>query len=91
VRNKLAIHVCPEPGCAVTGRAGNRCPREGHGAELVRMVFVHESVSEAQKLRETADRLKETAEKIQPGSSVSRAFDKLFADLDRAFGKPPGR
>lgn len=85
MRTRIAIHICPEPGCAVTGRRDQKCPTHGHCLE--REIFVHETVAEAERLRKTADKLKEAAAKISGKGPLDDSFNRLFKDIDNLFGK----
>jgi hypothetical protein len=49
--HKLAIHVCPVPGCPTVGKTPTAgCPNPNHNRALVKEVYVHQS-----KARETPD------------------------------------
>lgn len=88
MRKRIAIHICPEQDCAVTGRRDQSCPAHGHCLE--REVFVRESESEAERLRKTAERLREAADKVGNKGQLDATFDKLFKDFDSMFGKRGG-
>lgn len=59
MRDRLAIYVCPEKGCAAIGASQARCA--AHHVLLVREVYRREgALADAQvaaKLRETADKI----------------------------------
>lgn len=78
MRDRLALYVCPEKGCATTGRKDQSCPT--HDKPFIREVYRREG---ALTQKEIADKLRETAERI----SGSFGGDPNLEEMLKSFKK----